>query len=318
MRRLIAVLAVLALAGCHDHPNPNPTPSSSPSVSPSTSPSASPSPNVSPSTSPSVSPSATPSPNPAGFPTPATTGVPAGTTLTDSGTCTLGAGTYTARRWTCRVHVAGAVTIRGSELLAGVQVDSGSLVIEDSTLGPESGCGGSNMPVLAYANYTARRVEVRNSSEGARSEGPNILIEDSFFGMCELPDPAHGDAFQGCFTPCANEGPNVNNRFVHNTVDMPDGAAREGITAPIFWSDGSVDGLVVRDNLLAGGGGTIRLLSGANHVVTGNRIVDGSWRWWPVDVTSCGTGTWADNRLVTLGAVGSVASTGAEVACAKH
>jgi hypothetical protein len=330
MRRPLAAAAVLALAaaglvGCDWQADceasgteagasgtcviTTPNPTVSPTATPTSSPSASP--------TPTASPTPSPTPPPGGWPTPATTGVPAGTTLTGGAPCSItAAGVYTARRWTCRVEVGvPGVVIRDSELVAGIQVNGpGSFVIEDSTIGPASGC--TSGEAMRDRRFTAKRVHVRNFTDGARSEGPNVVVEDSYFQLRECSSADHGDAFQGCQPPnCSGTEPNTGAVFRHNTVDQPNGSVLDGITANVFWSDGSVNGLVFTDNLLKGGGYTIRIHAGSGHTVTGNRIVDGSWRWGPADCEHAGTMTWSDNRLVTLGTGYSVASTGAAVSC---
>jgi hypothetical protein len=319
IRRILAagvVLALAAAAGCDlppPGPRPTPTPSSTVTANPSPTPTASPAPTD------SASPSPTHTVAPAGWPTPETTGVPAGTALTGDAPCTLTGGTWVAKRWTCRVEVsAPGVVIRNSELLAGIQVNgAGSFLLEDSTVGPASGCVSGE--AMRDRRFTARRVEVRNFTDGARSEGPNVVVEDSYFLLRECSSADHGDGLQGCQAPhCSGTEPNTNVRFIHNTVDQPSGEVLDGITANIFWSDGSHDGLVVQDNLLAGGAGTIRLLAGGNHVVTGNRIVDGSWHYWPQDISSCSTTRWEDNRLVTIDEGYSVASVGAVLPCVSR
>jgi hypothetical protein len=97
--------------------------------------------------------------------------------------------------------------------------------------------------------------------------------------------------------------------FHHNTVTHP----RQDSTGAVFVMGGSTAGGRVTNNLLSGFSITLRVH--APYVVTGNRLVDGSWLYGPVACEGAGAMTWSDNRLVTLGTNYAVASTGAEVKC---
>ncbi len=95
------------------------------------------------------------------------------------------------------VYVTGNnVTIRNSEIRGKVsRSSSGSFTIEDSTVGPTSGCSRADGQIQ-YSNYTARRVLVRNVGDAFRVSGSNVLIEDSFAILCsEAGD--HSDGVQG-------------------------------------------------------------------------------------------------------------------------
>lgn len=280
---------------------------------PTASPTASPSPTAGPSTTPSPSPTPTPSPAPGGFPTASSTGVPAGTTLAAAGSCSVAAGqTVTGRRFDCEQVTMGAgSTLRDSEVHGRVGGTAGFTLERVSVLS-DVACDGQ--AAVGWGRFTARQVELVGWGDGFRVEDGlgDVLVEDSYMKLCET-SSTHGDGLQGF-----HGGDDVVLR--HNTIDQPSGNALDGVTAPIFWADGSGDRLRVEDNLLMGGGFTIRIHAGAGHTVTGNRIVDGAWRttpWTggPADCAGVGAMTWSDNRLVTLGANYTVASTGAVVPC---
>lgn len=244
----------------------------------------------------------------AGYPTPATTGVPAGTTLTDyTGPCTIttAGAVIDAKRVLCEdldVNAPGVV-IRNSEVHGEIRhsVAGEPLQVVDSTLGPPTGCDPGS--AISEAHYTATRLEVRNVGDGFRYSGDNITVQDSYVKICDEAgenEEWHADGMQGYFG-------GENAVFHHNTVDMPE---EGGVTSPVFWADYSAGGLRLTDNLLMGGGYVIRVYhyGGARHVVSGNRVANDRWGFGPVD-SHCGQIDWSDNTLVTIDAGYNVTST---------
>jgi len=274
-----------------------------------------------PTTTPPASPTATstPAPPPVGsgacalpvYPTPGCTGVPAGwkPKATKDGDLTVTkAGTVVEDQLvTGSIYVkAPDVTIRNSRVYGtidnfiGNQV-YGHLLIEDTEVVNPPGQEFSKNAQYAFgvANYTCRRCKVVNRMEGWRvgaadyaGAGP-VVIEDSFAqlavppGMCETVDP-HGDGIQGY------GGPAVTIR--HNTIDQ---RRDDCPTAPVFIPDQGNDGATVQDNLLAGGGYTLRLTGGKFPAVTGNKIVQGSFGYGPFEVTCSLVAQWNGNATVT-------------------
>ncbi|MEJ3747156.1 hypothetical protein WEI85_28220 [Actinomycetes bacterium KLBMP 9797] len=226
------------------------------------------------------------------YPSPSCTGVPDGTKLTTINgeyAATKAGEVISGKRITGRVSIrAKNVVIRDSELLAGVNNFTGSgsypYTIEDSTVGPASGCYGDF--AIGAENFTARRVLIRNSSDGFRVSGDNILIEHSFAKVC-TDSSNHSDGIQG-----HNGGSNVVIR--HNTVDQ---RGVENATSPIFIADGS-QGAKVADNLLMGGGYVVRLHDGS-FTFENNAVVDKAWGYGPV-YSNCGAITWRGNKLVQI------------------
>jgi hypothetical protein len=246
------------------------------------------------------------------FPTAATTGVPAGTSLTTVSSVNLSTPgqVLIGRLVTGDVNVSASnVVIRNSEIRGRISNSSGgSFTIEDSLVGPASGC--ASIEAVGYSNYTARRVRMRNVSDGFRVSGSNILIEDSFVLLCSQSGD-HSDGIQGY-----GGGTNVTVR--HNTVDQRNA---QDVTSPIFFADNSKSATVV-DNLIMGGGYSLRIHDDYNPdigpwIITGNRIVNGSWVNGAVDTTNtnCATTTWTDNRLVTIDSNYNILSLGALVNC---
>jgi hypothetical protein len=258
-------------------------------------------------TTPGPGPTACPLP---GYPTAACTGVPAGTSLTTHNgglVVTTPGQVINGLRITGTVDIrAHDVVIRNSEIHGNVFNDSSGtryrFTIEDSTIAPPNGCSSWGNGAVGVSNYTARRVRISGFPDGFRVAGSNILIENSFVTLCSANPEDHSDGIQAYG---AANGTNIVIR--HNTIDqraVTNGAA----TAPIFVpNDGERQGnqnvtVSITDNLLAGGGYSLRLygnLPFSAPAVTGNKIVDRSWAYGPVDLTCSNIGTWAGNATVT-------------------
>ena len=308
MRRLLAAAVVLAVAaGCHEHPNPKPTPSTSASPTPNASPSASPSASASPSSSPTASPT---TPPPAGFPTAETTGAPVETGL-PRGACSLGAGEYVGLLFDCgTLEVRSGTIIRQSVIRGEVKGDPAGqgFVVEDSTIDGGPGCRGA--AAIGNSNYTATRVHIKGFNDGARAEGPNVVVRDSLIEIC-FSEGGHADGLQVCpaSAGCGGSADVSGLVFHHNTVTHP----RADSTGAVFVMGGSTDGQIT-DNLMSGFSITLRV-HGDGYTVTGNRLVADSWLYEPVDCGGAGDLKWSDNRLVTIGESYRIASVGAEVPC---
>lgn len=293
------------------------TPSSSPSPE-------SPSPSTqSPWPSPTV---ASPVPTPAsGFPTAATTGVPAGTVLTTDSRCTVSDSNtvISNRRFTCRVKFTGVNTVfRNSVFDFGIDNWSSTgghrYTVEDSTIGPAAGClaarstgmGGADF-AMGGTNFTAHGVHVRGIADAFRvsgqtsTESARIVIEDSYYLGCHLTG-AHSDGVQA-------DGNSSPWTLRHTTLDIR--PARSDWTAAVFnGSSGSNGPATITDNLLAGGGWVMQLPAGA-AVVTGNRVVDGSWDYGPGGAACSAVKTWSDNSVVKIDSAYRVTGTVRTVGC---
>jgi hypothetical protein len=287
-----------------DAGGPTPAPTKSPTATPAP---ATPAP--SPPASPQPATGASRCPLPA-YPTPACTGVPAGTALTTINgnyTATRPGEQVSGKRITGQLLVAApGVVVRNSEIYGGIRYASGShnerthtFTISDSTLGAPSGC--DQEYAIGHRDYVASRVLVRNFGDAFRNSGNNIVVQDSYARIC-AERGYHSDGIQGY-----GGGSNVVVR--HNTIDqrnLPDG------TSPIFFSDGSKGALIV-DNLLAGGGYTVRMY-GSGYVFTGNLVVNESWGYGPAD-NDCGGITWSGNAIVEIDANYRVISRVGELRC---
>jgi hypothetical protein len=267
-----------------------------------------------------------------GFPNAATTGVPAGWTPRHT---TNGDLTITTRGTVLdgelvtgdlRVH-ARNVTIRNSwvygsinnqQFSGGVGINYGGMLIEDTDVGPPSGTGGDSFPAVLVAGYTARRVHIHNVAEGFRvadfndsgasTQDRQVVIQDSYVDI-ERGECSHNDGIQGFGEPPRTV-------IDHNTIDTT-GSGPECTTGAIFIGNDKPDLVTVTNNLLLGGGFTMRIggpgpdgPGGTYDRVSGNRIVDRTWGFGPVLVDDCGTvADWSDNRVVTIDAAYRVTST---------
>lgn len=265
-------------------------------------------PTVPPTPTPTPSPSPTPSPTPApttpaaGWPTDATTGIPPGTALTPwTGSCDL----RTANQvivgavFNCPVNVwAAGVVIRNSVIRGGPYWGAntrpgGTATFDHVTVQPSSGC--NLEAALTGANYTASAVKVLDWGEGFWvTGGGNVLVSDSYARLCApAGSGAHSDGIQAYQASGASV-------FRHNHIDQR-GANSCCVTSPLFWSSSPGTRLTFVDNLVRGGGYSLRIHDGSGHVVTGN-VVDRVWLFGPVLVDCVRVATWSGNRVATVGA----------------
>jgi hypothetical protein len=153
---------------------------------------------------------------PAGFPTEATTGVPAGTTLTPSTDLDVweaGAVLDGLDVQGClTVHAPGVVvrnsriTCHDATLRAVSLVDAPGFLMEDSEIVSD----GSAEVAVGWSGYTLRRVDVHGTQDGPRL-GDDVTVEDSYVHDLVRHDGVHTDAVQ------STSGANVVVR--HNTLD---------------------------------------------------------------------------------------------------
>lgn len=247
------------------------------------------------------------------YPTPSCTGVPPGTKLSDVTPNSGDAYRVTQDGAVLdAVHVPGNllitahnVTVRNSQI-DGFVIDEYenvdySFSIVDSTVGPASGC--DSQPGVGEGSYSARGVLIRNHGDGFRDSGDDIEIHDSYVHLCSNPGD-HSDGIQSY-----KGGQNL--VLDHNTLDQRDA---KDITAPIFLTDQTAN-VSVTDNLVAGGTYSIQVRNaGGTVVVRGNRMVDKTWAYEPVDA-DCGKIQWSDNTLVTVDANYTVTSTVGPLDC---
>jgi hypothetical protein len=199
------------------------------------------------------------------------------------------------------------VTVRNSQIDGWVDDQYGntyySYSITDSTVGKPTGC--DSLPGVGQGSYTARGVLVQNHSHGFQADGSDIAIHDSFALICSNPGD-HSDGIQ-------SYGAGNNIVLDHNTLDE---RGVKDITAPVFLTD-QQNNVTVTNNLIAGGTYSIQVKHfGGTAVVTGNRMVAGSWVYAPVE-SDCPRITWSDNTLVTINADYGVTGTVGPLPCAS-
>ena len=197
-----------------------------------------------------------PRPSACGFPDATNTGVPAGTELTRvDGTVVLDrpGEVYSGKEVHGEIHVeADDVTIEKVRVISGAYYpirtfgpgNPTGTVIRDVEIDMQ---GMDEAKGIAFNDYTATRVWFHNGLDCAHA-GTNVVITDSFCDLPKLPpdSEAHADGFQ------SDGGRNL--VFRHNTVRNPNGQ-----TAAILMSTNTapIDGVVIDNNLLSGGGYTV-------------------------------------------------------------
>ncbi len=198
----------------------------------------------SPSSSPSSS-SSTPPPPPA-FPTAATTGVPAGTTLTPSG----GLNVTTAGAVINGLDVSGCidvsapnVTIENTRVRGActyvIESESTGLVIKDTEVDGQGAAGAA--VGIGYAGFTALRVNVHGTQDGINANG-DAVVQDSYIWGLKSINGSHNDGIQ------VTEG--SNDVFEHDTILNPND---EASAVMIGGDQGDVSNVTLDDSEVAGG-----------------------------------------------------------------
>jgi hypothetical protein len=216
------------------------------------------------------------------FPNAATTGVPAGTALTPSGSITVTAdgSVVDAKDVTgCIAVRADNVTIKNTRVRYGasgcasnmIENHGSNLVVQDSEIDGQRdpNCG----QAIGTGNYTLERADMHDCSDGPRGGGGPVTILDSWVhNLSNLPGD-HGDGYQ-CH---AGNGPStavVNTLIRHNTIEG-------GTTSAIFTADYCDGPFVLDDNLLYKGGYTLALYD-QQATITNNVFVRDTWAYGPV------------------------------------
>ena len=225
-------------------------------------------------------------PSNCGYPDATNTGVPAGVTLTNSGSVTVntnGAVIQNLRITDGQIIVnANNVTIRNVRITGctyyPIDYASGrtGLVIEDTEIA--SDCP-QTTACMSFSNYTARRVKCSGGSDGFKANS-NVTIEDSYIYGLAVTQDSHNDGIQ------STGGSNVTLR--HNTIDTN--------TAGVAIQFGSADtGWLVTNNLVRATGWAFNGGSGtANNVFTNNRFVRVPGWYGPASLGGSGN-TWSGN-----------------------
>lgn len=242
------------------------------------------------------------------------TGIPPGTSLKPCGgseTISNNNAVIDSCVFTGSLTITGThVTIRRSRIMGSIEgAETGTYTITDSEIGPDSGCA-SEVALLRWQNYTARRNYLHGNGDGMRFAGNNIVAKDNFIATCDLPGD-HSDGIQGNTS-------GKNNAITHNTIDLS--GSVNGPNAALFFADDSKSAKITDNLLIARSRDSVALKVNDDHspdvgpwVVTGNRLQGLAL----TTNTECraATMTWAGNRQVTVNRMYGITSTRGVVNC---
>jgi hypothetical protein len=217
------------------------------------------------------------------WPNASNTGVPAGTTLTTvtgdinintdgeifenklvNGTITVNADNVTIRN--CKIVIAGdyAIGSFGTNLLVhDCEVDGGNVVGHTG---------------VTDQNYTLQRCNIHGCDNSTWAQ-LDVLIEDCFIHH-EVPyDPVLDPHTDGVQMPDGATGVTIRHNTLYGDFRYPDvahgGPANDGFGNSAITTGSNMSNITIQDNMLAGGGYTLRLdvatPGTVNIVVTGNR-----------------------------------------------
>lgn len=252
-----------------------------------------------------------------GYPSPTTAGVPAGITPSaylGPTQITVAGSVIDGKVLPCLKIAAANVTIRNSKIVGpcffGVEVQSGSLRIEDSTID----CVTYQGTGIGSQNLTATRVKIQRCENGANIDGDNVTIVDSYItdiqqrmadgSLCPNPDAAgcgHGDGIQ------MNHGTNIT--IKHTTFDL-----QNPITSSLILGYYTTNMLIEGNFFSAGAFSTYCSRDNTNSVYRNNRyylyVKGGSDPHGPsygystncVDPGITWTGNYRDDTLGTVAA----------------
>jgi hypothetical protein len=145
-------------------------------------------------------------------------------------------------------------------------------------------------------------------------------VRDSFIKICTNDPSTHADGIQ-------DYPASANVVFDHNTVDECGGRVptdghcdlNSGYNAPVFVYSTGTRGARITNNLVMGGVYSLflRPQPGPAWIVTGNRVVNGTWTYGPAHTEGlCGEiDQWADNALVTIDSAYRITSTVGPLGC---
>ncbi|MFC5187700.1 right-handed parallel beta-helix repeat-containing protein [Actinomadura harenae] len=200
------------------------------------------------------------------------------------------------------VIAADDVTIRNSVIDGRVTNDykdaDHPFTITDTTVGRPDRCVSED--AVGTSRYRASGLLVRGFSHGFKVSGDavkggDVEITDSFVKNCSN-GADHADGIQVW-------GVHDARHLVvrHNTFDQ---RGVSDFTAPLFLADsagGTISDVTVENNLVAGGTYSIQLKHVAGRLtVRGNRMVDKTWSYAPVESWCHAIQTWTGNTIVTI------------------
>ncbi|MBL8121279.1 DUF4082 domain-containing protein [Candidatus Saccharibacteria bacterium] len=186
-----------------------------------------------------------------GYPDETNTGVPVGTSLTNSGSVTISTDGAVLQNLDISGQVivqADNVTIRNCRITSGdyypIDHSGSNLLVEDCEI---TGTNYNVTSCLSFDSYTIRRCNISGGADGLKANS-DVLIEDCFIHSLAIGPETHNDGTQ------TTGGSNVTIR--HNTYRLGDVA---GVNAclQIGNEGGTNSNWLVEDNLFDGGGWVI-------------------------------------------------------------
>jgi hypothetical protein len=203
-------------------------------------------PTPTPTPTPTATATPTPTPTAGGFPDAASTGVPAGTTLTPSGALTINtAGTVIDGRDISGQVVVNApnVTIKNSRIrtnaMFAVENNSTGLLVEDSEIANVVQAGHPNCHVgIGSSDFTVLRTDISGCENGLNIDSPgNVTMQDSYIHDLDTVGPSYVFGDSGPHTDGVQIGQSAHNiTFSHDTIDPSPGG---GVTSGIIMYVGS-------------------------------------------------------------------------------
>ena len=137
-----------------------------------------------------------------------------------------------------------------------IQNNSTGLVVQDTEIDGLSAGSVPNGEAIGWSSYTALRVNIHGTGDGLRANG-GVTIQDSWIHDLYECGVCHNDGIQ------LTEGSGV--LIKHNTISN----SHSQTSAILIKGDqGSISGVTVDGNLLAGGGYTVYALSAAYPVTS--------------------------------------------------
>lgn len=156
-----------------------------------------------------------------------------------------------------------------------IRVYGKNALIRDCDIGTSSGWAGGS--AVGDGGFTLLRVNIHNTSDGVRCDG--CTISDSWIHDLYVNGADHNDGVQRY----AGAGTDV---IRHNRIEAPPWQ-----NAAIFYADNWQGTLTLDNNLLSGGGYTLRIHESGSATVTNNTIVVGSYSAGPTNFACTNMGS---------------------------
>lgn len=152
---------------------------------------------------------------------------------------------------------------------------------------------------IYYQGYTANRCYLVGCSDGAKTNGDNTIIRESYIRVRSQDSGDHNDGIQ-------NVGGNGNVTIERCNIDARPTNGGGAPNAALFSADNATGFTQWHDNLVAGGGYVIRTYENCTFSVEGNWVIDGTYAFGPaaraiIPPSAVAWGTVRPNYLVQDG-----------------